>query len=49
LKSSSNIIDYFAYDSCFLSRWGKDIDGKVDKQTPWVNVGQGIYTVAVGD
>jgi hypothetical protein len=49
LKSSSNIHDYFTYDSCYLSRWGKDIDGKVDKQSPWVNVGQGIFSVAVGD
>lgn len=49
LKSSSNLNDFFSYDSCYLSRWGKDIEGKVDKQAPWVNVGQGIYSVAVGD
>jgi hypothetical protein len=25
------------------------MDGKQDKKAPWVNVGQGIYSVAVGD
>lgn len=49
LKSSSNFHDIFSYDSCYLSRWGKDIDGKTDKQVPWINIGQGIYSVAVGE
>lgn len=49
LKSSANIHDYFSYESCFLSRWGKDLEGRVDKQSPWVNIGQGIFSVAVGD
>lgn len=48
LKSSSNLHDIFSYDSCYLSRWGKDIEPKNDKQVPWVNIGQGIYSVAVG-
>lgn len=49
LKSSTSLHDSFSYESCYLSRWGKDIDGKVDKQVPWVNIGQGIYTVALGE
>lgn len=49
LKSSSNLNDFFLYETCYLSRWGKDMDGKIDKQNPWVNVGQGIYSVAIGD
>ena len=48
LKSSGNLHEINSYDSCYLSRWGKDIEGKVDKKVPWINIGQGIYTVAVG-
>lgn len=37
------------HESYYLSRWGKDIEGKVDSQAPWINVGQGIYSVAIGE
>ena len=38
-----------SFESYYLSRWGRDIEGKIDNQIPWVNVGQGIFSVAVGE
>lgn len=38
-------------ESYYLCRWGANLDnrGNKEKNQPWVNVGQGIYSVAVGE
>lgn len=38
-----------AFESCYLSRWGRNLESRVDSVSPWVNVGQGIFSVAVGE
>ena len=39
-------------ESFYLSRWGKNIDGKNStrhENAPWTNVGQGIISTSVGE
>lgn len=38
-------------ESYYLCRWGVNLDNRAakEKNQPWVNVGQGIYSIAVGE
>jgi hypothetical protein len=34
-------------ESCYLTRWGKALEGR--EEGGWINVGQGIVAVSVGE
>lgn len=36
-------------ESLYLSRWGINLENRGAKTQPWVNVGQGIHAIAVGE